>query len=46
MMDFSESYKDKDEPFDNLEDDLPLGFDSACANIDNILVDPGLWLNM
>ena len=46
MMDFSESYKDKDEPFDNLEDDLPLGFDGACANIDNILVDTGFWFNL
>merc|ERR1712181_58305 len=45
MMDVSESYKDKDEPFDNLEDDLPIVFDGACDNIDNILVDPGIWLN-
>ena len=45
MMDFSESYKDKDEPFDPLVDDLPIVFDGACDNIDNILVDPGFWLN-
>ena len=45
MMDFSESYKDKDEPFDNLEDDLPIVFEGACDNIDNILVEPGIWLN-
>ena len=44
MMDFSESYKDKDEPFDSLVDDLPVVFDGACDNIDNILVDPGFWL--
>jgi hypothetical protein len=45
MMDFSESYKDKDEPFDSLENDLPFVFDGASANIDNILVDPGFCLN-
>ena len=45
MMDFSESYKDKDEPFDSLVDDLPIVFDGACANIDNIFVDPEFWLN-
>ena len=44
MMDFSESYKDKDEPFDSLEDDLPIVFDGACANIDNIMVDPWFWV--
>ena len=45
MMDFSESYKDRDEPFDSLKDDLPIAIDGSCANIDNILVDPGLLLN-
>ena len=44
MMDFSESYKDKDEPFDSLVDDLPIVFDGACDNADNILVDSGFWL--
>ena len=32
MMDFSESYNDKDDPFDNLEDDLPFVFDGACTS--------------
>ena len=42
MMDFSESYKDKDEPFDNLEDDLPFVLEEPCTNFDNILVE-GFW---
>lgn len=42
MMGFSDNYRDVNEPFDNLEDDLPFVLEEPCTNFDNILVE-GFW---
>jgi len=42
MMGFSDNYRDVNEPFDNLEDDLPFVLEDPCTNFDNIPVE-GIW---
>ena len=42
MMGFSDNCRDVNEPFDNLEDDLPFVLEDSCTTFDNIVVD-GIW---